>query len=192
VKRRLLRRPRGAAELSADAIRLLAVLSAVAGFIWWTPLDAAILALPLPALAVPRAAGVRPAFDIVFCAIVVVAAWSNVLHLYESVAGWDLVVHFACTGVLAAMVYIVLVRLELVPEPLVAGARRATPLILVTALGLALSGMWEMIEWFGWRFVSDEVFVTYEDTLSDMAAGGLGALVAAFVVSRVRLMSDPA
>jgi hypothetical protein len=168
------------------------VLSAVAGFIWWTPLDAAILALPLPALAVPRAAGVRPAFDIVFCAIVVVAAWSNVLHLYESVAGWDLVVHFACTGVLAAMVYIVLVRLELVPEPLVAGARRATPLILVTALGLALSGMWEMIEWFGWRFVSDEVFVTYEDTLSDMAAGGLGALVAAFVVSRVRLMSDPA
>jgi len=188
VKARFLRPPHGVAEWTADAVRLLGPLSVVAAFIWWAPSDAGILALSLLALVVPRFVGARPAYDVVFCLTVLVAAWSNVLHLYETVPSWDLVVHFACTGALAAMAYLLLARLAVVPLPLAAGTRRATPIVLVTSLGLALSAVWEMAEWIGRTFVDPSIFVSSQDTIGDMAAGGLGGLVAGFVVARVRLL----
>jgi hypothetical protein len=188
VIRRFLLPPRGAAGWIADGIRLLGPLSVLAGFIWWGPTDAGILALALLGLVVPRFVGVRPGFDMVFCLTVLVAAWSNVLLLYETVIGWDLVVHFACTGVLAAMAYLAMARVGLVPLPLRPDVRRATPVILVTSLALALSAVWEMLEWIGWRFISNEIFVSYQDSIGDMAAGGMGGLVAGLVVARVRLL----
>ncbi|WP_017202455.1 hypothetical protein [Microbacterium algeriense] len=39
----------------------------------------------------------------------------------------------------------------------------------------------------GRTFVTDEIFVTYEDTIGDMALGGLGALAAGVLVAFVRL-----
>lgn len=188
--RRFLRPPQGAAEWLADAVRVLGPLSVIAGFVWWTPAAAGVLALTLIGLVLPRFVGVRPGFDIAFCVTVLVAAWSNVLLLYETVPGWDLVVHFACTGVLAAMGYLLLARLGFVPLPGDPGTRRGTPVLIVTTLGLALSAVWEMLEWIGWRFISDEIFVAYQDTIGDMAAGGLGGLTAGLLVARVRLLED--
>ena len=189
---RFLRPPRSAAEWAADGVRLAGVLSVAAAFVWWRPTDAGIVALSLLAVVVPRFAGVRPGFDILFCVTVLVAAWSNVLHLYETLAAWDLVVHFVCTAMLAAMMYVVLARLRIVPPPIGDGTRRATPVVLVTALGLALSAVWEMVEWAGRTFIAPEIFVSYQDTIGDMAAGGLGALAAGLVVCRVKLTDDPA
>lgn len=188
--RRFLQPPRGAGEWIADGIRVLGPLSVIAGFVWWTPASAGVLALTLIGLVLPRFAGVRPGFDIVFCVTVLVAAWSNVLLLYETVPGWDLVVHFACTGVIAAMGYLLLARLGLVPLPDAPGTRPATPIVVVTSLGLALSAVWEMLEWIGWRYISDAIFVAYEDTIGDMAAGGLGGLLAGVLVARVRLLEE--
>ena len=185
---RFLRPPQAAAGWVADGIRLFGLLSVAAGFVWWSPVDAGILALSLPALVVPRFVGVRPAFDIVFGATVLVAVWSNVLDLYTSVAGWDLVVHFACTGVMAAMAYLALARLDLVPAPDAERTRPATAVVVVTAFGLGLSAVWEMAEWVGKAFVDPTIFVTYQDTIGDMAAGGLGGFAAGVVVARVRLL----
>ncbi|HEY9309666.1 MAG TPA: hypothetical protein VIP82_17840 [Microbacterium sp.] len=190
MKARFLRPPHGVAEWLADAVRLLGPLSVAAAFVWWDPPDAGILALSLLALVLPRFAGVRPAFDVVFCITVLVAAWSNVLHLYEAVPPWDLVVHFACTGALAAMAYLLLSRLALVPLPLAPATRRATPIVLVTSLGLALNAVWEMAEWAGKTFVDPSIFVSYQDTIGDMAAGGLGGVVAGAVVAGVRLLEQ--
>ena len=175
--RRFLRPPSGAGEWVADAIRVLGPLSVLAGFVWWAPTDAGVLALALFGLVLPRFVGVRPGFDIAFCVTVLVAAWSNVFLLYQTVLGWDLIVHFVFTGMVAAMAYLLLARLELVPPPLAPGTRRATPILLVTSLGLALSAVWEMLEWIGWRFISEEIYVAYEDSIGDMAAGGLGGLL---------------
>lgn len=190
MKARFLRPPQGVAEWVADAVRLLAPLSVVVALVWWSPSDAGILALTLLALVVPRFVGVRPGFDVAFCLTVLVAAWSNVLGLYETVPGWDLVVHFVCTGVLAAMAYVVLARVGIVPAPLTPATRPATPTVLVASLGLALSAIWEMAEWAGKTFVDPSIFVSYQDTIGDMAAGGLGAIVAGLVVGRVRLLEQ--
>ncbi|MCP2636444.1 hypothetical protein K0817_007650 [Microbacterium sp. HD4P20] len=182
-----LRPPSGIGEWLADAVRALGVASVVAAFTWWTVTDAGILALTLPALVLPRFVGVRPGFDVIFGVTVLVAAWSNLLGLYRTWSGWDLAVHFVCTGVFAAMLYLLLARLDVVPAPREPDSRRRTPIVIVAALGLAISAVWEMVEWAGKTFVTDEIFVTYQDTIGDMAVGGLGAVAAGVTVAIVRL-----
>jgi hypothetical protein len=187
LKQNFLRPPATSGEYAADALRVIGLLSVVAAAIWWEPTDAGILALALPALLVPRFVGVRSSFDIVYCLTVLVAAWSNVLDLYRTVAAWDLLLHVVCTGVIAAMLYFVFSRFGIVPAPGSAPFRPRMAIAMVPALGLAVSALWEMIEWLGYTFVSDEIFVAYGDTIADMAVGGLGAVAAGIVVAFVRL-----
>lgn len=182
-----LRRPRGAGEFTADALRVLGLVSVIGAAIWSTATDAGILSLALPALLVPRFLGVRASYDIVYCVTVLVAAWSNVLDLYRTILGWDLVAHFACTGMIAAVSYIALARFSIVTDPRDPQFRTRTALVLVTVLGLAASAVWEMIEWVGYAFITDEIFVTYQDTIGDMAIGGLGAALASVLIARGRL-----
>src|SRR5690606_11090917 len=106
---------------------------------------------------------------------------------YRTVAGWDLVVHVVCTGFIAAVAYLALVRWDIMPRP--PRARRAA-VIFTASLGLAASALWEMVEWLGKTFVTDEIFVTYNDTIGDMAVGGLGALLAGFAVAAVPLLTS--
>ena len=187
LKQNFLRPPATSGEYAADALRVIGLLSVVAAAIWWEPTDAGILALALPALLVPRFVGVRSSFDIVYCLTVLVAAWSNVLDLYRTVAAWDLLMHVVCTGVIAAMLYLVLSRFGVMPAPGDASFLPRMAIAIVPALGLAVSALWEMIEWLGYTFVSDEIFVAYGDTIADMAVGGLGAVAAGIVVAFARL-----
>lgn len=183
-----LRPPHTPAEWMADLVRVLGALSVLAAFVWFAPTDGGIVAAALPALVVPRFLGVRGGFDLVCVVIVLVAAWSNVFDLYRTVPGWDLVMHVACTGVLAALLYLALARLDVVPEPQAVGTRRRTPMVVVTALALALGAIWELVEWAGKTFVTDEIFVTYTDTIGDLAADGLGGVLAGVLVALVRLV----
>ncbi|MFG6477008.1 hypothetical protein ACFXP7_11550 [Microbacterium sp. P06] len=179
-----LRAPRTPGAYFADAVRVVGALSVIAAALWWTPTDAGIVALTLPALLVPRFVGVRPSFDIAACLTILIAAWSNVFDLYTSVPGWDLLIHFACTGVLAVLVYLLLSFVDVTPPPHTPAFTRRAAVVLVTAFGLALSALWEVVEWLGETFVTDEIFVTYSDTIGDMVLGGLGALVAAVFFAR--------
>lgn len=183
-----LRRPQSAGEKGADVVRGIGVLSVVVAAIWFEPTDLGVLALALPGLLIPRFVGVRPWADILFGVTLLVAAWSNVFDLYARITGWDLIVHFACTGVMAAMVYLLLARGGIVAAPMSARIPVLASVLLTAALGLALSALWEMVEWTGHAYISDEIFVGYDDTIADMAAGGLGAVAAGFVVARAPLL----
>ena len=187
MKENFLRAPRGVAEYIADALRILGVLSVIAAAIWSSATDAGILALALPALMLPRVLGMRAGADILLGVTVLVAAGSNIFDLYRTIAGWDLVVHFVCTGVIAATGYLLLARCLVIPAQGAEGFRKRTAIVVCTTLGLAVSAVWEMIEWAGRTFITAEIFVTYQDTIGDMAVGGLGALVAGIVVALVRL-----
>jgi hypothetical protein len=174
----------------ADGLRLIGVLGLIAAAIWLKPTDAGIAALALPALMLPRMLGLAAWFDVTACATVLVAAWSNVFDLYRTVTGWDLVLHFLCTGVLAIIAAVILTRTGVVTlaravdgsEP---SLRRRTPVVLVPLVALAISAVWEMIEWLGWRYLSDDIFVTYQDTIGDMVLGGLGGIAAGILLAFV-------
>lgn len=174
-----LRPPRSPAEWTADVLRGAGVLSILVALVCFAPTDAGIVALASPALMAPRFAGVAAWFDIACGAMVLLAAWSNVFDLYTTVPGWDIVVHLACTGALAVLVYVLLGRWRVIPE----GRRPARePIALIPLIGLAISAVWEMLEWAGFVFVTDQIFVAYDDTIGDMAAGGLGSLIAGIVL----------
>lgn len=200
---RFLRPPRGPAELTADALRVLAGVGVVVAAVFLGPTDAGVLAFVLPGLLLPRLLGVRPGFDLAYSAVLLVAGWSNVLDLYTSVAWWDVVVHLTCTAVIAVMVYLLLAEFDIVPHPARARPAPARPararpaparpapataVVLTATIGLAVSALWEMVEWFGHAFISSEIFVEYDDTIGDMAVGGLGAVMAGVVLQRVRLL----
>ncbi|MFB8385695.1 hypothetical protein ACFC3F_00970 [Microbacterium sp. NPDC055910] len=185
-----LRVPRTPGEIAADAVRVAGALSIVVAAIWFSATDAGILALALPGLLLPRFVGVRAWFDITYGLTVLLATWSNVLDLYRSVPWWDIPAHAICTAVMAAVAYLALARLRVVPEPRSPAFSRRVPIVLVTVIGLALSALWEMVEWAGYAFITDEIYVTYVDTIGDMAAGGLGALAAGILLAYVRLDRD--
>ncbi|GAA1824409.1 hypothetical protein [Agromyces salentinus] len=188
----LRRPPRGPGLIAADALRLAGGIGVIVAALWWSATDAGVLAFVLPGLLLPRMLGARPAFDLAACAILLIAGWSNVIGLYASVAWWDLVVHFACTGVLAALLAILLARFGAVSSPDDDRGSVAGTAVVTTLVGLALGALWEMVEWFGHAFISDRIFVAYEDTIADLALGGLGAVAAGFAVARLPLTSTSA
>lgn len=182
-----LRAPRTVWDYLADALRVIGVLSVIAAGIWFEPTDAGILAFALPGLMIARFLGLRAGVDIAVSVTVLVAAWSNVIDLYTTVVGWDLIVHFVCTAVLTALLYVFLVRQQILPDPAAKETAMVGAIVIATAFGLALSAIWEMVEWAGFTFISSTIFVTYVDTIADMAVGGLGAACVGALMARVRL-----
>ena len=182
-----LRPPQGFGDWVAESLRLAALLSVVlaAIFLQWT--DAAILAFALPGVVAPRFLGMRLWADVLFSSTVLIAAASNVFELYTRISWWDIVVHFACTGIVAAGCYILLAALHIVPDP---RSREFTPrigLVLTTTVGLALCALWEIAEWLGYLYISDEIYIAYVDTIVDMIFGGLGSLAVGFAVAYLPL-----
>lgn len=178
-----LRPPGSRGQKTADALRLLGVLSAVAALALPGFTDAAIIAFCLPGLMLPRFLGMRPAADAWVTVVLLVAAWSNVLDLYRTVEWWDIPVHVVVAGTVAVLVYLLLARTEIVPAPGTARFTAVGALVLTTVLGLALGAVWEMVEWFGYAVITDEIHVTYDDTIGDMAAGGVGALLGGWLLA---------
>lgn len=182
-----LRPPATFGDRVADLLRIAALLAVIlaAVFLAWT--DAAILALALPGVVAPRFLGMRLWADLLFTCTVLVAAASNVFDLYTRISWWDVVVHFACTGLLAAGCYILLAALRIVPDPRSVHFTPRVGIVLTTTVGLALCALWEMVEWLGYVYISDEIYIAYVDTIVDMIFGGLGSLVVGFVVAYLPL-----
>lgn len=172
------------AQRIADALRLLGVLSVVLAVLFHDLTDAAIVAFALPGLMFPRFLGMRPWADILVSVALLVAAWSNVIDLYRAVTWWDIPVHFVLAGAMAVVTYLFLARRGIVRSPGARGFSTTGGLVLTTVLGLALGALWEMVEWFGHAYLTDDIYVTYGDTIGDMAAGGLGALLGGWLMAR--------
>lgn len=183
-------RPAGSgAQKTADALRVLGVLSVIAALAFHGLTDAAIIAFSLPGLMLPRFIGMRALGDMAVSVALLVAAWSNVFELYTRIWWWDIAVHFVLAGAMSVVAYLALSRFRAVSPPPGDGDEKSRTaevgaVVITLILGLALGALWEMVEWFGYVFLTDEIHVTYEDTVGDMVAGGLGALCAGWLMVR--------
>jgi hypothetical protein len=169
-----LRRPTSAGEFVADGVRLLGTLSVIAAAIGWGPVAFGVCAFALVGVYAPRFLGLRPAFDVALGVTVLVAAWSSVLDVYPRVAGYDLVVHFAANGLIAAAASVLLERVGAVA----AGASRVQVAVLTTTTGMSAAVVWEVAEWLGHNFIDPSIYVAYDDTIGDLVAGTLGSFIA--------------
>jgi uncharacterized membrane protein HdeD (DUF308 family) len=185
----LRRAPQTPAEYAADAVRLLGPISMVVGLLVFGLPAIAAFVLVIVGQVVPRLLGMRPSLDIAIGVVLLVAGWSNVLNLYTTVPGWDLLVHFCANGVVAAMLYLIFVRRTDSRRTDSNGTRvvRTSPtvIVLTTAFGLAAAVVWEQFEWFAHTVIDDTIFVAYNDTIGDLTAGGLGSLLAGVAMTYV-------
>ena len=183
----LLRRPATRGDYAADAVRALGCISLLAAALALGPVNTALFLLVLLGLLVSRALAVPPVYDAVYGLTLLLAAWSSVVDLYARISWWDLAVHFVSTAAIAAMTYVLLARLDAVPGVARPRGRGSAPAavvaVMVTALGLAVSVLWELGEWWGHTFVDQRINVGYTDTMGDLAAGGLGALLAGVLMA---------
>lgn len=164
--------------LVADVVRGLTLVSLVVATIGWGGTAFPVMALCLLGVVVPRMLGLRPAFDVLVCVLVLVAGWSSVLEWYTSVFLWDKLVHVLLTGLLAAVAYVLGSDVRAVPAP--HSERPVVVAVLALCAGLAIGAAWEMGEWLGHNFVDSAIYVGYDDTIGDLAADGFGGLLAGF------------
>ncbi|MFD1860493.1 hypothetical protein EHW97_13070 [Aeromicrobium camelliae] len=172
----------------ADAIRVAAAVSVVVGLGWFDGVAGALFFLVLGGTMIPRALGVPVRLDTAYSATLLLAAWASVLDWYVRFEWLDLVIHAAATGLVAAMTYLLLVRLAMVAavdEPSLPRVRAGSA-VIAASLGVALATLWEFGEWIGHTYLDDRIQVGYSDTIGDLAAGTAGALTAAVLLARGR------
>lgn len=173
-----LRPARSVGEHVADALRGIGLASMVVIAVGWGFVDMAVFALAMLGVVVPRFLGARATLDVAVCTAVLVAAWSAVLDLYAAISWWDIVVHCSLNGLIAAIAWVLCAQVGVTLVGPAARHRFAVTVILTTAFGLALGAVWEMWEWFGHNYIDESIYVTYNDTIGDLVAGGIGSVIA--------------
>jgi hypothetical protein len=133
---------------------------------------AAAVALAVRPVLLPRV------YDLCLVAALSLQAWGEALHLYDSVSWFDNVVHFSLPFFGAPTLYIVLARLDVVPDPKdETYMRHYVGIAIVSfALGVALGGLWEIAEWFSDNNFGSSLQIDNDDTVGDLIADSLGAL----------------
>lgn len=136
-------------------------------------------------LLVARVANLPRRFDLGVIVAMTFIAWGTALSLYGRYDFYDTVVHGVTPVFYAPVLYVVLVRLDVLVDPETAtGARQYAGVFVSTvAIGMAVGAGYEVVEW-----VSDSVFGTAyvenaDDTGRDLLADTLGSLVGATLVT---------
>ena len=121
------------------------------------------------------------AYDLALVLALSLQAWGEALRLYDSLPWFDNVVHFTLPFFAAPTLYIALARLDVVPDPK-DGTHWRHYLgmgIISFALGVALGGLWEIVEWSSDGLVGSNLQLGNEDTVGDLIADSLGSLCGA-------------
>lgn len=168
---------------AADTLRLTATLSLIPASVNDGGVGFAVMFLVLGGCMVPRAARCTPGFDSAFCAVMLFAGWAALADWYLRVPGLDLAVHALATGLIGALAAHVSYALALLaPSDLPRRARIGTAALSTSAAAL-LAVVWEFGEWAGHTYINSAIQVGYSDTVTDLAAGTLGGLIAGLLAA---------
>ena len=132
---------------------------------------AALIAWAVRPLLLPRA------YDLALVIALTLQAWGEALGLYDSITWFDNVVHFSLPFFGAPTLYIGLARLDVVPDPKdETHTRHYVGIAIVSfALGVALGGLWEIVEWTSDNALGSSLQIDNDDTIGDLIADTLGA-----------------
>jgi hypothetical protein len=132
---------------------------------------AAMIAWAVRPLLLPRV------YDLALVLALTLQAWGESLGLYDSISWFDNVVHFSLPFFGAPTLYIVLARLDVVPDPKdETHVRHYVGIgIIAFALGVALGGLWEIVEWSSDNVIDTSLQIDNDDTVGDLIADSLGA-----------------
>lgn len=169
------------ANVLADLVRLAALASAVSAFSLSGVEDGVRFSVVFLASTMPWLVGRIPAaFDLVYCAALLLTTWSMTAGWYRGVAWFDRPVHAVTTGAVAAMLYLVLARLGQLPALQESARRRnlISVVLLTVALGFAAGAVWEICGWVADHMLGVASSISHADMIADLLMSGLGALLA--------------
>jgi len=134
---------------------------------------------------VPRLCGLAPLFDLAFGVAMLLATWAGVRNWYVTVVWMDEVVHFVTVAAVTVTGCLVLAKWHVLAEAtaLAERGRAAVLPLLLTMLGFTVACLWEFVEWVAQQLSPGAIHVGYDDTVLDLALGGLGALLAGTFLS---------
>jgi uncharacterized membrane protein YjdF len=130
-------------------------------------------------------------YDLAFVGAMTLTGWGDALGLYDRFSSYDNFVHFLVPFAIAPIVYILLARLEVLPNLRdTSEARHHLGVFVVTlALGLAIGALWEIFEWSSDHMLGSHLQHGQTDTITDLVADGSGALVGGALLAVWRLFS---
>ena len=166
-----------------DVVRAAAVGSLAVGVVTLGGVAGALFFLVLGGVLVPRFLRLPTALDLCFAASLLLAAWAAQLGWYEAVPWLDLLVHAVCTGLVAAVGLIVLVRMRMLGVGALPGRAKVALVVATTGIGALGAIVWELGEWAGYTYLDEGIDVGYTDTVSDLASGLFGAMLAGVVLA---------
>jgi hypothetical protein len=171
-------------------VRGLAVLTALSlvAALPWGVVGLSLMALVLLGVTLGRVVRLPGGLQLLVDVTLLVAAWAALLQLYQRWWWLDVVVHVVATGLLTVLAVVLLARTSLLPAPVPGRPERLRLSAVALAAGLALAVLWELGEWAGHLYLDPAIYVSVADTVGDLAAGVLGAAVAAWWLGTRRVV----
>ncbi|WP_125775666.1 hypothetical protein [Antribacter gilvus] len=161
-----------------DVVRAAAVGSLVVGIVALGGVAGALFFLVLGGVLVPRLLRLPTVLDLCFGFSLLLAAWASQLGWYEAVPWLDLLMHAVCTGLIAAVGVIIMLRARMLEAGALPGRAKAGLVLTTTAVGALSAIVWELGEWAGHIYLHEGIDVGYPDTIADLAFGLFGSMLA--------------
>lgn len=167
-----------------DLLRLSFLVGAVITLISGPQEQSLRLLLTFLLVLIPRLVNAPRPFDLAFNVGMAFQAWGNVFGAFDSVTGYDKLVHFVLPCATSMLMYLVLVRARLVPDLANESAihTKAAMILVTFALGVTVGVAYEVYEYLADHLLGAGLYVSYGDTIGDLVDDALGAAVGGLLV----------
>jgi uncharacterized membrane protein YjdF len=124
-------------------------------------------------------------YDFSLVVVMLLIAWGEVLGVYDSWKGYDNVVHFTVPLLVTGMLYLLLVRLGVLPElgALTQVHQKFGFFLTAVMLGMAVGAGWEIVEWSLDEWAGANLVGTATDTATDLIWDTMGATGSAIILT---------
>jgi len=125
-------------------------------------------------------------FDLLFMIGMWLQAWGNALRLFENIYWWDNLVHLVVPFSSVPVLYVLLVRLELLHHEITdeghPGRHYVGLAIFAMAVGLSIGAIYEIYEYVVVNWLNAPLAIGYSDTIFDLSLDALGSLGGALLL----------
>jgi hypothetical protein len=123
-------------------------------------------------------------YDLSLIVALTITGWGSALHFYGQYGWYDNVVHTLMPALVTPIVYVMLVRLGVLPElrDLTQVHHQIGFFLIAFCIGMAIGGSWEVIEWWLDQITGNHRVKDAADTASDLTSTVFGSVAAGFVL----------
>jgi uncharacterized membrane protein YjdF len=131
-----------------------------------------------------RAASLPRFYDFSLIVVITLVSWGEVLGVYDSWRYYDNLVHTTVPLLLTGVLYVFLMRLDVLPElrDLERLSQRVGFFLIVLMLGMAIGAAWEIVEWTLDSTTGSNLATSVTDTATDLIWDTIGSAGAATIL----------